>query len=268
MSNGQASNTDWLPGMSVSALQPHSPEALMQSGIRCIEITWRPDPDKVNITSEDLAPCRLLIEQARAVGLQIWSLHLPFGDEWDISCSEPDQQKEAVLRHEQLIAAAAGWGIPKLIIHPSFEPIPASERPLRLVLAREALGRLGRTAAAAGIHLAVECLPRSCLGNQAEEIAYLLTGNPELGVCCDVNHLFRETPAAFIRQIADRLISLHISDNDGLDERHWYPGEGMIDWPQTLAALREIGYSGAFIYEVRQQMPSLVAANWKQLNAH
>jgi hypothetical protein len=32
------------------------------------------------------------------------------------------------------------------------------------------------------------------------------------------------------------IISLHISDDDGIDERHWYPGNGVLSWNEITEA--------------------------------
>jgi sugar phosphate isomerase/epimerase len=49
--------------------------------------------------------------------------------------------------------------------------------------------------------------------------------------------------------LGDRLLTLHISDNDGIDERHWLPGQGIINWPGFIRALESSNYAGAFVYE-------------------
>ena len=41
------------------------------------------------------------------------------------------------------------------------------------------------------------------------------------------------------------------SDYDRKDERHWLPGEGVIDWPDFLRRLQASGYKGVFMHEVR-----------------
>ena len=50
--------------------------------------------------------------------------------------------------------------------------------------------------------------------------------------------------------LGNRVKTLHISDHDYLDEQHWLPGEGKINWKEVVSALKEIGYEGVFNYEV------------------
>ena len=104
----------------------------------------------------------------------------------------------------------------------------------------------------AGARLAVELLPRTCLGNTADELEELLDGiSPEYaGICLDSNH--PADPAALpsiVKQLAQRIITLHISDYDGIDEKHWMPFDGVINWRAFAKALGDIQYSGAFLYE-------------------
>jgi sugar phosphate isomerase/epimerase len=69
-------------------------------------------------------------------------------------------------------------------------------------------------------------------------------------VCLDPNHLLGESHSALINALAGKIVTTHISDYDFLEERHWMPGEGKIDWPRLVAALKEVGYSGPFLYEI------------------
>ena len=47
-----------------------------------------------------------------------------------------------------------------------------------------------------------------------------------------------------------KIASLHISDFDGIDERHRLPGEGINKWNELFAILEKVGYSGPMMYEV------------------
>jgi len=99
-------------------------------------------------------------------------------------------------------------------------------------------------------------LPRTCLGHDSEEmLAILEPFDPrQVGVCLDVNHAnLREDVLAATRNLAPRVVTTHISDNDGDDERHWMPGKGIIPWGPWSDTLVGAGYDGPFIYEVGWQ---------------
>jgi sugar phosphate isomerase/epimerase len=106
-----------------------------------------------------------------------------------------------------------------------------------------------------GAVIAVEDLPRTCLGNTAAEIAELISVHPDLRVCFDTNHLLTEDAADFVRALGDKIITTHVSDYDFLNERHWLPGEGKLDWQSIVNALREVNYSGTWLYELGFDCP-------------
>ena len=72
------------------------------------------------------------------------------------------------------------------------------------------------------------------------------------GCSCRVEyHLLKEEHAHFFEAVGNRIGTIHASDYDRKDERHWLPGEGVIDWPDFLRRLQASGYKGVFMHEVR-----------------
>ena len=61
-----------------------------------------------------------------------------------------------------------------------------------------------------------------------------------------------------------RITALHISDYDGIDEKHWPPGKGIIDWNLVLESLQSAGYSGPFLLEYGDS-PENKAEMWKEM---
>jgi sugar phosphate isomerase/epimerase len=87
---------------------------------------------------------------------------------------------------------------------------------------------------------------------------FLLAADPRLRVCYDINHITREPSAEFIRVVGGRIETLHVTDCDHINERHWLPGEGILDWPEILRALKEVGYTGVWMYEVPFGTPKTI----------
>jgi sugar phosphate isomerase/epimerase len=115
----------------------------------------------------------------------------------------------------------------------------------------EALYTLHKRAEAQGMTL--------CLENTEENVVQLsdlFKAMPGLMFCLDVGHanLFFNDPVDFIESFRDRLAHVHIHDNLGgdseADDLHLPPGEGTIDFPRVLTALKSIGYSGAITLEL------------------
>ena len=142
------------------------------------------------------------------------------------------------------------------IIHPSGEPIDESDRPTRMATAKASLKKLAEYGDTVGAVFAVEDLPRTCLGNSSAEILELISVHGSLRVCFDTNHLLGEDNISFVEKVATKIITTHVSDYDFVDEKHWLPGEGGIDWHSLYTALKNNGYDGPWLYEIGFKSPS------------
>ena len=197
-------------------------------------------------------------DDLKAGGIQPTSLHLPFGTQWDISAVDETFRTKLLEELKTLIRWSGERQIPIVILHPSFEPIADEERPARMEAAVDSIQKLGAFAKEQGVQVAVENLPRTCLGNCGEEML-VLTGNGEYaGICFDVNHLLQETHRDFVAKTGPYLITTHLSDYDRINERHWLPGDGCIDWQELRQLLEGCGYSGRYLFELGENAsPSL-----------
>jgi sugar phosphate isomerase/epimerase len=183
-------------------------------------------------------------------GIRLNSLHLPFAPSDRFDISNPGICEKTIEYHTQLIKKAAAIGIKKFIIHPSTEPIRPDKRKERMDCAKESLSRLAEIADTEGAVMCVEDLPRTCLGRNSVEIAELVSVDERLRLCLDTNHLFAEALPDYIRKFGRRIVTLHVSDYDFLNERHWLPGEGDVDWKSLFNTFDEVGYTGPILYEL------------------
>jgi sugar phosphate isomerase/epimerase len=198
---------------------------------------------------ERLKSCRAARENIRAAGLVLWSVHLPYGKGWDISVTDPRAQEQCLTAYRQVLELCRELRPQKAVIHPSAEPIAPEDRAARLAASRRSLELLSPEFHAAGIQLALENLPRTCLGNTSRELLSIAEGVPHLGLCLDTNHMLQESAPDFIREVGGRIVTIHASDYDKVNERHWMPGDGVNDWKAIADALRAAGYKGPFLYE-------------------
>jgi len=193
-----------------------------------------------------------LAKIAEEAGVELWSIHLPFSRNLDISHPSNELRAIALYTNRTLIEAAGDVGIKVAVLHPSSEPISDEERPERLARSREAIIMLQEECDRHGLKLAVENLPRTCLCNRSEEMISLLAGTGA-GVVFDTNHSLVEDSVSFLSALIDGgldIYSLHISDYDFTDERHRLPGDGINDWRGLLSQLERAGYGGPLMYEV------------------
>ena len=195
-------------------------------------------------------------ETADRHGVLLWSFHLPFSPFDTLDISRRDLAKESVAYLSELIRRASDIGIKTHIIHASGEPIAEEDRPERMKQARESLCLLADIATTCGSRLAVEDLPRTCLGRDSSDMLSLVADHPDLRICFDTNHLLSEDPLAFIRAVGSKIVTTHVSDYDGLDEKHWLAGEGILPWHALYSALVAEGYQGPWLYEIGYAAPA------------
>ena len=96
----------------------------------------------------------------------------------------------------------------------------------------------------------------------------LIENYPDVMVCFDSNHLLQEEHAHFFETVGSRIGTIHASDYDRQDERHWLPGNGVIDWTDFYRRLRASGYKGVFMHEVRageDATPANIAARYESV---
>lgn len=233
---------------------PVTPEmltAIREGGVTHVELSY----GKSAYDGMDVAATAAMI---RAHGLVMHSLHLPFSRELDISLADPTLREATMACQMDLLKRGAAAGIPLFVIHPSSEPIADEDRSARMAQSKESLAELTELAVSLGVTLAVEDLPRTCLGNCSAEMLELLSAHPALRSCFDTNHLLGEDAPAYVRAVGDRIVTTHVSDYDFINERHWLPGEGKQDFLGILVALREVGYKGPWLYELGLATPKSI----------
>lgn len=217
-----------------------------------IDVDSRLSPQEICLASQKI------YDDLRQGGLDPTSFHLPFGTQWDISSEDRALREKVFLQLMELVRWMGEHRIPIAILHPSYEPIPDAARPARLRWAAESIRRLGEAAGEYGVRLAVEDLPRTCLGNCADELGLLTGEGRYAGICFDVNHLLKESHREFVEKVGRYVITTHLSDYDRTDEKHWMPGDGCIDWQELAALLEGVGYRGRYLFELGENAsPSL-----------
>lgn len=119
------------------------------------------------------------------------------------------------------------------------------------------LRTLGDYAKQYGITLCLENLP--CVGfciSTPEDVLSVVKAvdHDNVKICIDTGHITAFSSqlkvGEEIRKCGDLIKVLHVHDNHGRADQHNFPGMGMIDWTDVMAALREIGFDGVFSLEV------------------
>lgn len=257
---------NWTLGTSSALFSPETIQGKLQecssAGFKYVEIGVKNSDGKLQEYVENI------IRESKESNIRVWSIHLPFGHNYDIS--EVDHEKRVQILKDlfELVDMSAPLKPVVAVIHGSYEPVKIENREDKILACRESLKALVEKCSEYGIKVALECLPRTCIGNCSSEVLRILSEVQGLYVCFDTNHLTIENPIDFVKKVGKHIISTHVSDYDGIDERHWLPGKGCIDWPGILTNLEAAGYNGPIMFEVvnkpdRERItPNTLAENW------
>ncbi|VVM07121.1 sugar phosphate isomerase/epimerase family protein [Methylacidimicrobium tartarophylax] len=230
---------------------------IARAGFDSVEL-WAGDP--VNPTPFDWRNPRE-VEQIQkllnSLPLRAASFHAPYSKEIDPSHPDPILRKRAVSVLVEAVGVAAALGARTLVLHGSaaeLSRVSEAERTARLMSLRESLSHLRQPARSSGVAVAVETLLPHLFTADPYLLLDLVAPYPktEVGLCFDTGHcsFWRAWRLEELYQIlAGRVIALHVNDNCGIYDDHLPPGQGKIDWPPWLTALRRSQFSGVFLLE-------------------
>ena len=182
-------------------------------------------------------------------GLPVNCIHIPFGTPWNPCLLDEAARCAVVEKIRAIIKRTAPLKPFGYVIHGSYEPNGDEEREAKIA---QLVKSMREMADATTAYLCVEILPRTCLLNTAKEAKRIIEeiNLPNVRICVDVNHFLQEKSEDGVLLLGDLIKTTHISDHDYIDERHWMPGKGKIDWNKLIGAFEKIGYDGAFNYEL------------------
>ncbi len=229
---------------------------IAKAGYGCVEI-WAEGTHLDPRISPDLSVFRVLLE---CLHLRVQSLHAPFKGLDIASLNEGKRENSLELIRQSMEFCSEIEG-KIVVIHPCSNETSGDDQ--SCIRARnkavESLDTLATFARKLGIKLAVENLPNMGAWRFATELSQLSNivseiNNSSLGLCLDTGHvLVGREDIDFSKNTLEcgkNLFALHIQDTDGKDDRHWLPGQGVINWTQFLKDLVSIDYNGVLMLEV------------------
>jgi sugar phosphate isomerase/epimerase len=198
-------------------------------------------------------------ERLATYGLVADSVHSP-ETAWDNNAIAEPARLASVAAAREAIWAAAAVGARLVVVHPnrSGQQGSGGADPQATERTRASLADLATTADDAGVRLALENMPARTAdrpGVRVAELLAMIAGlGDHLGVLLDVGHcnISGTDPCAEARLAGNKLLAMHLQDNEGLpgQDQHLFPGMGTIDWDRLLDTLDEIGYGGLRTFEV------------------
>jgi len=127
--------------------------------------------------------------------------------------------------------------------------------PRTIEYALTALEHLGAFARPLGVRLLVENLTSE--PTTPEHLVTILEMGhlDNVGICLDLGHAHLTLGVhEAIAALGERIVSVHVHDNHGSKDEHLWPGDGTIDWPATVTALKALKAEPATVLEISQTL--------------
>ncbi len=99
-----------------------------------------------------------------------------------------------------------------------------------------------------------------------KNIRKILDLNPLVGFHADIGHLnlYGRNPVDYLTAFKDRLMHIHLHDNDGQRDLHLPMGTGIIDWDALIKTLKSV-YDGTITLEIFSRDKDYVLLSQKKL---
>ena len=168
---------------------------------------------------------------------------------WHPSWIEPDAHYRRIrIEHtKRALSLAAELGAPCVTTEPG-GPLVGRTWGECLKLFVEELKPVVEHAEKVGVPLLVEPEPDLLIETADQYLEFTRhIASPFVGLNFDIGHFYcvKDDPAATVRKLAPLIRHVHLEDIAATRvHHHLVPGEGVIDFRGTLAALKEVGYAG------------------------
>lgn len=187
-----------------------------------------------------------------------YTIHPPA---WDINLTSENRatREAAFSEYKKAIEFAGLIKAAHVVIHPGFCFSPAFNKQTAQRRATEYIHELCQIAKPLNVKLAIENVgySGSSLFNQEEYTNFLNNIDETAGFLIDTGHarLNNWDIPRLVKETKDRLLALHIHDNDGMGDDHLAIGEGTIEWRAVFAAINEYAPNCELILEYAPGTP-------------
>jgi hexosaminidase len=251
-------------GLGIGNFTPEKLQYAKSVGITFVEAsgmsTFLDGNRKFKLTDEEIIKKLTDAKKAAdAAGIKVWSVHMPYGQNIDLSIINEADRQDVVAKHIKLVTFLKILEPEIILFHPSYY-LGLNERDMRKSQLIKSAIELDEAVRGIKATMVIENMlgPELLASNgrerplmrTVEETQEIFTRLPKtIYSAIDMNHI--KNPEMLIKAMGSRLKTVHIADGTGAAENHFFPcsGEGKNDWNAILAALDEVGYTGPFMYE-------------------
>ncbi|MGA3053951.1 MAG: sugar phosphate isomerase/epimerase family protein [Candidatus Korobacteraceae bacterium] len=246
-------------------LHPGLLDQMVSGGAEAIEIFAA----RGHFNYTDRQHIRQIANWFHSTGVTFHSMHSPMhpDEDWgrggathiNIASVEKLQRVAATDEIKRAIEVAEQAPFQYLVQHVGIGHEEADEH--KLDAAMSSLEHLHAFAKPLGVQLLVENITNEL--STPEKLMELLHAGrfDDIGVCFDIGHahIMSSVPQAF-EVLKDRVRSTHVHDNDKDHDSHLWPGEGSIDWKETMELLRTAPHAPPVLLEIEGVEGEKVAA--------
>jgi len=184
-----------------------------------------------------------LINETLKSGLIIENIHVPFIMANDIWSEDVNKRNSIVSQYKEWIKDCLYYDIPMMVMHISrgYKISEPNEHGL------QSIKELVNEAEKLNIKIAIE----NTRNNNLLEYLIEKVKSDNLGICYDTSHaqLFGDKDFNLLDKYKNKIFCFHISDNDGIEDKHWNIGMGIIKWEKFIEKF-PLNYEGIMSLEV------------------
>ena len=205
--------------------------------------------------------------QIHAHGMEISQVHAPWRTPKD---GDPEERRRWLLAMKKAIRGARAMECHRFVVHPLFPYMDTPDHPEEVwAMNEEFIGTLADYAKDYGVTVCLENMPFpdfpiATVEHCMEMLDRLNRDN--LKICIDTGHaaIFKGSDvASAVRLAGERLEAVHIHDNMGDKDEHLIPGDGIINWDDLAAALKEVGFNKVISLETSPKHTQHPKEEWE-----
>ncbi|MCX8083136.1 MAG: sugar phosphate isomerase/epimerase [bacterium] len=185
----------------------------------------------------------------------LYSFHLPFTEDDDISAFYEIKRKEVVKKMSRLIEQVSILGNKVVILHPTTNYSDVNTEGIDRYLYQ--LGRslevLLPEAEKLNLTIAIENMPPNSSGTRFGSLPEHFTimtkkfSHPNFGFCLDTGHanisVGQDGPNIFFEVMKKNIVAFHLQDNPGDRDLHIAPGYGRVNWKDVFTKMSAIRFT-------------------------
>lgn len=201
---------------------PERLKLIKESGFEATCLWWEDETYPKIIVADDMPS--MVIDN----GLDIDNIHCPYKDVNGLWSQDSSIRNRVVDTYYSYIDACAKHKIPHMIMHATDEGYACTEMSLGV----DSLIAISKRAEENGVKVAIENT------RDYEIIDFLLReiDSKFLGICYDSSHdwIHGQSEGDLLDKWRSRLLCTHLSDNNRVEDKHWIPGDGEVQWNKIM----------------------------------